>query len=103
MGNDFHWLYGLSGFLVAFLVTGVIFLLFNKYGKKRRLFDERYHNIHMKGRSIAWSISTMCIIGAWVFVLMVDGANLAFFTLTFVYIAHMVAYIIGAAFAQSKI
>jgi len=93
----------LTGFPLAFLIIGIVFYFVRKHGKKKRLFDERYHQVQNKARSVAWVISTFCIIIAWMFSLIIEGPGFSFFLLTFVYVAHMIAYLIGGAMAEKNI
>lgn len=102
MSENFDFLSGLSGFFVGFLTIAIVFYFVKKNGKKKRLFDERYHQVHNKARSTAWGISTFCIAGAWITAMIVEGAGFSFFLLTFVYIAHMIAYLISAMIVQKK-
>ncbi|WP_075619911.1 DUF3796 domain-containing protein [Paenisporosarcina indica] len=102
MSESFDYLSGLSGFLVGFFTIAIVFYFVKKNGKKKRLFDERYHQIHNKARSIAWGISTLCIAGAWITAMIIEGAGFSFFLLTFVYVAHMIAYVIGGIIAEKK-
>jgi len=102
MNLDYDLIAGLSGFSVAFLIMGIVYYTFRKKGRKKRLFDERYHQVQNKARSLAWVISTFCIVIAWMAALIVEGPGFSFFLLTFVYVAHMIAYIIGGIIAEKK-
>lgn len=102
MAEDFDIVSGLSGFIVGFLTIAIAIYLMKKNGKKKRLFDERYHQVHNKARSIAWGVSTFCIACAWITAMIVEGAGFSFFLLTFVYVAHMIAYLISALIVENK-
>ena len=102
MTLDYDLIAGMSGFLLAFLIIGIVYYFVRKNGKKKRIFDERYHLVQNKARSVAWIISTFCIVIAWMASLIVEGPGFSFFLLTFVYIAHMIAYIIGGIIAENK-
>lgn len=92
----------LSGFFFGFLTVTIALYFNHKIGKKKRRFDERYHQMHTRARSIAWSISTFCIVGAWMASIFVEGAGFSFFILTFVYVAHMIAYLISSIVVEKK-
>jgi len=102
LSEKFDIVLGLSGFLIGFLSFAIVFYFNKKHGKKKRLFDERYHQVHNKARLMAWGISTFCIAGAWITAMIVEGAGFSFFLLTFVYVAHMIAYLISAMIADKK-
>lgn len=93
---------GLSGFFVGIITILIIFYFFKKYGKKKRLFDERYYQVQRQARSTAWTISTFCIVIAWMVAIIVDGPGFPFFLITFIYIAHMISYLIGGIRAEQK-
>ena len=93
---------GILGFAIAFLTIGVVFYFFRRNGKKKRIFDERYHQVQNKARSVAWVISTFCIVLAWMAALIVEGPGFSFFLITFVYVAHMIAYLIGGIIGEKQ-
>ncbi|MFX3673780.1 MAG: DUF3796 domain-containing protein [Paenisporosarcina sp.] len=93
---------GLSGYIIGFLVIWIVFHFMYKSGKKKRLFDERYHQVQNKARSLACVMSTFCIVIAWIASLIVEGPGFSFFLLTFMYIAHMIAFAIGGIIAEKK-
>lgn len=93
---------GLSGFLLGFITLLIVFYFYKKNGKKKRLFDERYHQVQRKARSTAWIISTYSIVVAWMVAIIVEGPGLSFFLITFIYVAHMMAYLIGGIRAEQK-
>ena len=93
---------GLSGFFVGIITILIIFYFFKKNGKKKRLFDERYHQVQSNARSTAWIISTYCIVIAWIVAIIVEGPSFSFFLITFIYVAHMIAYLIGGIRAEQK-
>ncbi|MET0787359.1 MAG: DUF3796 domain-containing protein [Paenisporosarcina sp.] len=92
----------LSGYFISFITIWIVFHFVRKSGKKKRLFDERYHQVQNKARSLAWVISTFCIVAAWMASLIVEGPGFSFFLLTFVYVAHMIAFAIGGIIAEKK-
>ena len=93
---------GLWGFFFGILTVGIVFYFNHRIGKKNRRFDERYHQLHTKARSLAWGVSTICIVCAWLASLLVEGAGFSFFILTFVYVAHMLAYLISSIVVEKK-
>lgn len=101
MGN-FDWVAGLSGLLLGSLIATVVLYINYRIGKKQRRFDERYEQIHNKGRSIAWVATVFAILVGWGVVIVMEGASLAFFIITFIYIVSMISYIIGAAYASNR-
>lgn len=102
MGEFNDLLAGLSGFFLGFISLVVVFYFYRKNGKKKRLFDERYHQVQSKARSTAWIISTYCIVLAWMLAIIVEGPGFSFFLITFIYVAHMIAYLIGGVRAEQK-
>lgn len=84
---------------IIFLVTH---FLMKRKGKKERWFDERYTNIHRYGRSFSWMVTTFGILIGWIIVSYMEGASLAFFVFTGLWVAHMLSYMIGAGIANSK-
>ena len=102
MSEKFDIVLGLSGFIMGFLFIAIVFYFNKKHGMKKRIFDERYRQVHNTARSKAWIISTFCIAGAWMTAMIVEGAGFSFFLLTFVYVAHMIAYLISAIVANKN-
>ena len=93
---------GLLGFLIGLISILIVFFFYKKIGKKKRLFDERYHQVQRKARSTAWIISTYSIVIAWIVAIIVEGPGFSFFLITFIYVAHMIAYLIGGMRAEQK-
>lgn len=87
----------LAGLPLGLVIWGIVYYFVRRKGKKERLFDERYTNLHRHARSISWKIMTVAILLAWVIVMIVEGAKLAFFILTGLWVIHMLSWMVGAA------
>lgn len=92
----------LAGLPLGLTITGIVLYFSWRKGKKERRFDERFTRIHQHARSISWGVTTAAILIAWMIVILVEGARLAFFILTGIWTAHMMSYLIGALIANSK-
>ncbi|MFC4411551.1 DUF3796 domain-containing protein [Chungangia koreensis] len=100
--EDFNWLAGLSGLVTGVLVASLVMYINYRIGKKQRRYDERYEQIHNWGKAIAWSVTVLALVIGWGVIIVVEGASLAFFILSGIYVISMVAYAIGAAYASTK-
>lgn len=87
----------LAGLPLGLLIWGIVHYFMWKKGKKERLFDERYKNLHRHARSISWKVMTVALLIAWIIVMIVEGAKLAFFILTALWVTHMLSWMVGAA------
>ncbi|WP_252504104.1 hypothetical protein [Sporosarcina sp. Marseille-Q4943] len=87
----------LAGLPLGLVIWGIVHYFTWKKGKKERLFDERYKNLHRHARSISWKVMTVAILIAWFIVMIVEGAKLAFFILTALWFIHMLSWVVGAA------
>ena len=79
---------------------GIVYFFVSKKGKKERIFDERYTNLHRHARAISWMVMTVAILIAWIIVMIVEGLKLAFFILSALWAIHMLSWAIGAAIAN---
>lgn len=102
MSEHMDKLAGVWGFISGILTVGLVYYINYRIGKKKRRFDERYHQLHTKARSLAWGVSTICIVCAWLATLLVEGPGFSFFIVTFVYVAHMLAYLISSIVVEKK-
>jgi len=92
----------MAGLPLGLVIAGIVYYFVWKKGKKERLFDERYKNIHRHARSISWKVMTVAILIAWTIVMIVEGAKLAFFIMTALWVIHMLSWAIGAAIASKN-
>ena len=69
----------LAGLPLGLVIWGIVHYFMWKKGKKERMFDERYTNLHRHARAISWKVMTVAILIAWIIVMIVEGAKLAFF------------------------
>lgn len=92
----------LVGFIVGFSTFAIFFYINYRIGKKQRRFDERYQQVQKHARSLAWGISTILLVSAWTITYFVEGLGFSFFLLTFVYVSHLIAYVISAYIADKK-
>lgn len=99
-GFDF-WTF-MAGLPLGLAIWGVVYYFVRKKGKKERLFDERYKNIHRQARASSWMVMTGAILIAWIIVMVVEGAKLAFFIMTALWVIHMMSWAIGAAIASKE-
>ena len=98
----FIWLAGLSGLVTGILVASLAMYFNYRIGKKQRRFDERYQQIHNWAKALAWSVTVLAIVIGWAVIIVMEGASLAFFVITAIYVISMLAYAIGAAYASTK-
>lgn len=94
-------LVGLGGLVFGVLSGLAAYFFARRNMKKKRQLDERYQNIHVNARSSAWLATSAFIVIAWAVIILVEGASFAFFVMTFLYIAHCVAYGV-TSFQQAK-
>ncbi len=87
----------LVGLPLGLVIWAIVWFFVRKKGMKERIFDERYANLHRHARSISWKVMTGAILIAWIIVMIVEGAKLAFFILTALWVIHMLSWAIGAA------
>ena len=92
----------MAGLPLGLVIAGIVYYFVWKKGKKELLFDERYKNIHRHARSISWKVMTVAILIAWTIVMIVEGAKLAFFIMTALWVIHMLSWAIGAAIASKN-
>lgn len=92
----------MAGLPLGLVIAGIAYYFVRKKGKRERLFDERYKNIHRHARSISWMVMTVAILIAWSIVMIVEGAKLAFFIMTALWVIHMLSWAIGAAIASKN-
>lgn len=92
----------LSGLPLGLAIWAIVYYFVWKKGKKERLFDERYRNIHRHARAISWKVMTGAILIAWVIVMIVEGPGLAFFVLTALWVTHMMSWLFGAMIANRE-
>lgn len=90
------------GLPMAVVITGIVFLIMRKVGKKKRWFDERYIRIHEKARSLSWIVTTITILIVWMLIIAIEGPGLAFFLMTGIWVVHMISYGIGAFMADKS-
>jgi TRAP-type C4-dicarboxylate transport system permease large subunit len=102
MHQDFDIWAFMAGLPLGLVIAGIVYYFVWKKGKKERLFDERYKNIHRHARSISWKVMTVAILIAWIIVMIVEGAKLAFFIMTALWVIHMLSWAIGAAIASKN-
>ncbi|MBD7985860.1 DUF3796 domain-containing protein [Sporosarcina sp. Sa2YVA2] len=92
----------LVGLPLGLTIWAVMYYFVWKKGKKERIFDERYQNIHRHARSISWKVMTGALLIAWIIVMIVEGPRLAFFIITALWIIHMISWGIGAFIVNEK-
>ncbi len=90
----------LAGLPTGLLICGIVFYFVRKKNMKERVYDERYKNLHRHAKSISWHVTAVAIFIAWLITMIVEGPKLAFFLLTFLWVTHMISWIIGAAVAS---
>ena len=54
MYEEFDLFTFLIGLPLGIIITGIVFMINRKIGKKKRWFDERYNRIHGRARSYSW-------------------------------------------------
>ncbi|RNF38934.1 hypothetical protein [Planococcus salinus] len=92
MNDMLNHLFGFGGLVLGVLSGLVAYLIARRNMKKKRQLDERFENIHVHARSSAWVATSALIVIAWAVIILVEGASFAFFVMSFLYIAHCVAY-----------
>lgn len=92
----------LAGLPLGLVTFGIVYYFFRKKAKRERIFDERYKAIHRHGRAISWMVMTVAILVAWIIVMIVEGAKLAFFIMSALWVIHMMSWAIGAAIASKQ-
>jgi len=92
----------MAGLPLGLVIAGIVYYFVWRKGKKERLFDERYKNIHRHAKSISWMVTSVAILIAWTIVMIVEGAKLAFFIMTALWTIHMLSWAIGAAIASKN-
>lgn len=92
----------LAGLPLGLVIWGIVHYFMWKKGKKERMFDERYTNLHRHARAISWKVMTVAILIAWIIVMIVEGAKLAFFILSALWMIHMLSWMVGAAIANKQ-
>ncbi|MCM3359650.1 MAG: DUF3796 domain-containing protein [Psychrobacillus sp.] len=102
MNAEFDWFTFLIGIPTAIVIMGITFFVFRRIGKKKRLFDERYNQVHSTARSFSWKVTTAAILVAWMIIIIVEGPGLAFFVMTGLWVIHIVSYGVGAAVADKN-
>lgn len=102
MNAEFDWFTFLIGLPAAIVISGIMFFVFRRIGKKKRLFDERYNQVHSTARSYSWKVTTAAILVAWMIIIIVEGPGLAFFVMTGLWVIHIVSYGVGAAVADKN-
>ncbi|WP_298473855.1 hypothetical protein [Psychrobacillus sp. FSL K6-4046] len=102
MNGEFDWFTFLIGLPTAIAIMGITFFVFRRIGKKKRLFDERYNQVHSTARSYSWKVTTAAILVAWMIIIIVEGPGLAFFIMTGLWVVHIVSYGVGAAVADKN-
>lgn len=102
MRDDFNLIAFMSGLPTGIIVAGIIFYFVWRKGKKERRYDERYKRIRERAKSFAFGITMLVIIIAWAIVMIFEGATLAFFLITGIYVIAMVSYIIGCTIFEKK-
>ena len=99
-GFDF-WTF-MTGLPLGLTVWAIVYYFVRKKGKRERLFDERYKNIHRHARAFSWMVMTFAILIAWIIVMIVEGPKLAFFIMSALWAIHMMSWAIGAAIASKN-
>ncbi|MER2262475.1 MAG: DUF3796 domain-containing protein [Psychrobacillus sp.] len=102
MNGEFDWFTFLIGLPTGIAVAGIMYFISRKVGKKKRLFDERYNQVHTTARSNSWKVTTAAILVAWMIIIIVEGPGLSFFIMTGLWIIHIVSYGVGAAVADKN-
>ncbi|WP_427137412.1 hypothetical protein [Psychrobacillus psychrodurans] len=102
MYEEFDLFTFLIGLPLGIIITGIVFMINRKIGKKKRWFDERYNRIHGRARSYSWVATTIAILVVWMIVIVKEGPGLTFFLLTGLWVVHMVSYSIGAIIANQE-
>lgn len=100
MYEDFNIWSFLLGLPLGLTISAIVLYFVWKKGKKERLFDERYKNIHRHARSISWMVMTFAILVAWFIVILVEGPKLAFFIMSALWAIHMTSWGVGAIIAN---
>lgn len=102
LNETMNHLIGLGGLIFGVLSGLAAYFIARHNMKKKRQLDERYQNIHVNARSSAWIATSVFIVIAWAAIIIVEGASFAFFVMTFLYIAHCIAYGV-TSFQQAKL
>lgn len=92
----------LAGFITGSGVVLLIAYLYFRKGKKHRLFDERYEEIHAKARTISWSITLIVLVVMWLGSLIYEGPKLAFILAATAYGIMLLSYLITAFILNKK-
>lgn len=100
MYEDFSLGSFLLGLPLAIVVATIVLFISWRRGKKKRIFDERYTQIHRHARTISWFVTTFAILIVWAIVIIFEGPGLSFFLLTGLWVTHMLSYLIGAIIAN---
>ncbi|MEK4520981.1 DUF3796 domain-containing protein [Psychrobacillus sp. FSL W7-1493] len=102
MNAEFDWFTFLIGLPTGIAISAITYFISRKIGKKKRLFDERYIQVHTTARSYSWKVTTAAILIAWMIIIIVEGPGLAFFIMTGLWVIHIVSYGVGAAVADKN-
>jgi len=95
-------LIGLIGLLGGATIALVANLIQRRIGKKKNLFDERYHKIDNKAKARSWDVTLIVLIIAWGLIIIFEGISYSFFILTGVYVLHCISYAISSAIFSNK-
>lgn len=80
--------YGLLGLVGAIMICIIVFFINRHIGRKKRLFDERYHLKANRAKARSWDAMLVIYFIAWFIVIIFDGISFSFFLLTGLYVLH---------------
>ncbi|WOV83517.1 hypothetical protein PGH26_11475 [Sporosarcina jeotgali] len=97
------WLSTAAGFVVGFGVVSILALIFWRRGRKNRLFDERYEQVHIKARTVSWitflGLSYLFTLAA----LLLEGWTLATILLACLYAVGLIVYFAAVLIYNKKL
>ncbi|KGA97459.1 hypothetical protein AJ85_14140 [Alkalihalobacillus alcalophilus ATCC 27647 = CGMCC 1.3604] len=96
-------LWASSGIFLAIIIQLITWYFVRRNGQKKYLYDERHKQTTSFAKATAWNVSFVVILVAWFIIAVVEGASLAFFLFTGVYIIHTIAFGIAIAFETGEL
>lgn len=94
--------WGLMGVIGAGIILLVVYFVNKHIGKKKHLFDERYHQQTNRMEARSWDVMIVIYIIAWCMVIIFEGISFSFFLITALYVFHNITAIIAKLYFLNK-